>query len=306
MREYYRTYDSTLTIPYVALAGTTAVSYILTDLNTNEEFASGNAVVGTGTTWNIVLTKEEAAYDRQAQLSLNVTTSGITTEENYLISIIRQYSTPIEIATALDLTIVSGTPTSGSEIKQSTLEKLERYARAYIDTNVDRFYFEKKYVTEYGQGSDAINFTDRIISISQIYEDQVLSYDIATNLNDFELTPSISTSTYQLKMIEPGGEINEWVQTRIFPNPIAFKKSTEYKFYGEFGWKFVPSDINYASILLVNEYLCTDFNYKARGISAVSNDSFNVKYSDTAMSGSGNAYIDSILSPYKKLDFLAV
>lgn len=305
MKEYYRVYDSTLTIPYSAVAGTTGVEYTLTDLNTSEQFASGNAVNTTGSNWSVVLTKDQAKYDRDAKLSLEITTGSGVIEENYLIRIIRPYATASEIAAALDLTIVTN-PTIGSEVKQSTLEKLERYARTYIDTNIDKFYFEKKYVSEYGQDSDAINFTDRVISVSKIWEDEVLVYEAGTGLNDFELSPIISPSTYQVKMVEPGEIINEWTQKKIFPNPVAFKKGKDYRFYGEFGWQFVPNDINYAAILLVNEYICSDFNYKARGIESASNDSFTVKYSPTAMSGSGNAYIDSILSPYKKLDFLAI
>jgi hypothetical protein len=307
MREYLRSYDSTLTIPYTAVAGTTVVEYVLTDLDTQEQFASGNAVSAGSNVWNIVLSKEQAKYDRDAKLSLTIGNGTTEVEENYLISIVRPYATATEIAAALELTITSN-PTSGNQIKQSTLERLERYARTYIDTNIDRFYFEKKYVNGYGQDSDAINFTDQVKSIYKIYEDELIMYDTTASpqLNEFELDLVISPSKYQIKMVEPGEEINEWVQTRILVAPVAFKKNKDYKFYGEFGWEFLPNDINYATILLVNEYLCTDFNYKARGIASVSNDSFNVKYSETAMSASGNAYIDSILAPYKKLDFMAV
>lgn len=307
MKEYLRSYDSTLVIPYTAVTGTTSVEFSLTDLNTGEEFASGNATTAGGTAWTITLSKEQTKYDRDAKLSIVSTVASVETEENYLIRIIRPYATASEIAAALELTITDN-PTSGSQIKQSTLERLERYARTYIDGNIDRFYFEKKYVSSFGQGSDAINFTDRVKSIIKIYEDELLVFDTTASpaLNDFELSLIISPSKYQIKMVEPGYNVNEWTQTSVLLDPVSFKKGKDYKFYGEFGWEFLPNDINYATILLVNEYLCTDFNYKARGIAAVSNDAFNVKYIETAMSASGNAYIDSILAPYKKLDFLAV
>lgn len=305
MKEYYRTYDSPLTIPYTASTGTIAVEYTLTDINTNEVFSTGIVNDIIGDVWNIILTKEEAAYDRVAKLSLEVETISGDKEENYIIKICRQYATAQEISSALGLTLVLEEE-EPSQISQSKVERLEKYARAYIDTNIDRFYFEKKYISSYGQGSDAINFTERVYGISKIWEDEKLVYDPSTSLNDFELLLSISPSSYQIKMIEPGEETNEWYQKRIFPNPVAFKKNVDYKFYGEFGWLSIPNDINYATILLINEYLCSDFNYKARGVSSASNDSFSVKYMDSAMSASGNAYIDSILSPYKKLDFMAV
>lgn len=307
MKEYLRSYDSTLTIPYTAVAGTTSVSYTLTDLNTGEEFASGDAVLSSGTLWNIVLSKTQAKYDRDAKLSISAVVNSVETEESYLIRIVRPYAIATEIATALELTITNS-PTSGNEIKQSTLERLERYARSYIDGNIDKFYFENKYMSVFGQGSDAVNFTERVSSINKIYEDELLVYDTTANpaLNDFELNLIISPSKYQVKMVDPGYNINEWVQSTVLLDPVSFKKGKDYKFYGEFGWEFLPNDINYATILLVNEYLCTDFNYKARGLAAVSNDSFNVKYMETAMSASGNAYIDSILAPYKKLDFIAI
>jgi len=307
MREYLRSYDSTLTIPYTAVAGTTTVEYVLTDLNTQEEFASGNAVSAGANVWNVVLSKDEAKYDRDAKLNLTISNGSTEIEENYLISIVRPYAIATDIAAALELTITNN-PTSGNQIKQSTLERLERYARTYIDTNIDSFYFEKKYANGYGQDSDAINFTEQVKSIYKIYEDELIMYDTTSSpaLNEFELDLVISPSKYQIKMVEPGEIINEWVQTRVLVAPVAFKKGKDYKFYGEFGWEFLPNDIQYATTLLVNEYLCTDFNYKARGIAAVSNYSFNVKYAETAMSASGNAFIDSILAPYKKLDFMAV
>lgn len=306
MKEYYRAYDSSLTIPYTSVSGVSSISFTLTDLNTQEEFASGDASNSTATQWSITLTKDQAKYDRPAKLSLSIDSSGVLTEENYLIKIVRPYATASEIATALELTIVQSNPASGSEITEAKLERLEKYARSYIDTNIDRFYFENKYVNAFGQDSDAINFTDMVKSISKIYEDELIVYDTSASLNEFELSLVISPSKYQIKMVDPGDYVHEWVQTSVLPSPIAFKKNRDYKFYGEFGWEFLPDEINYATILLVNEYLCSDYNYKARGIAAVSNDAFNVKYSDTAMSGSGNAYIDSILSPFKKLDFLAV
>jgi hypothetical protein len=306
MKEYYRLYDSPLPIPYTSVAGTVSISYSLIDINTNEEFATGNAVNSSSTQWSINLTKEEAKYDRSCKLSLSINDGSVTLEENYLIKIVRPYATPSEIATALDLTIVSGTPAIGTEITQARLERLEKYARAYINTNIDYFYFENKYINSFGQDSDAINFTTIVKSISKIYEDELIVYNTLESLNEFELSLIISPSKYQIKFVDPGDYVHEWVQSSVLPSPIAFKKNRDYKFYGEFGWEFLPDDINYAAILLVNEYLCSDYNYKARGIESISNDAFNVKYSGSAMSGSGNSYIDSILSPYKKLDFLVV
>jgi len=297
MKEYLREYDSTLTISIIAPSGTTTLAYTLTDIDTGSQFASGNGTLVSGTTFNIVLTKAQAAYDRHAILSVSYNGGAST---NYEIAIVRPYATASQIRSELSL--------DSTEYPDAKIIDLERMARSWIDSNIASFAFKNTKSESFGQGSDAINLNDKVVSVSKIYQNDELLYDTTADptLNYWDRVLAISPSGYQLRFANEGEDILEWAETTVIGSSPIFKKGSRYMFYGEFGEKFVPHNVYLATVLLVEQFLCQDFGYRSKGIKSISNDAFSLSFADSISLGSGNIFVDSLLAQYKKFNFRAI
>ena len=85
-----------------------------------------------------------------------------------------------------------------------------------------------------------------------------------------------------------------------------FKKDYAYRIDGIWGWDYVPADIEEATALLVNDYLCNDFNIRNKNISQLSNDSYDIKYAGDAATGTGNLTVDNLIAHYRQPRYLVV
>ena len=89
-------------------------------------------------------------------------------------------------------------------------------------------------------------------------------------------------------------------------NPSYFGKDSSYLIRGEYGWKAVPEDVKIAVYELINDFMCNDSVYRNKGLKSIQNDSFNIQFADGMLNGTGNLYVDSLLSPYKSWNLKAI
>jgi hypothetical protein len=77
-------------------------------------------------------------------------------------------------------------------------------------------------------------------------------------------------------------------------------RGTHYVLTGAWGYDAVPDDIHEAAMLLANDYLAGDSEYRDRylEILKIQQDSFT--YHPGAFRGTGNARVDLLLGPYRR------
>lgn len=306
MKEYLRSDGDTLTIPYLTNAQTTAVVFNVFDLDLNDYIQSDEAVESTGNYFNIVLSQEVTMYDRKLKIELQVVETNKYTEDDLYVSLVRPYATAEEIAEILGF-VIDETPTASNEYKRSTIERLEKKARYFIDSKInDSFSFEYKTVGTYGMNTDLLFLDNRIVSFDKITYDDYVVYDFSEDIDELGQTIAVSNSGYSLKVVSEGTNIAEWVDQ----NPLAWKgywgKDSAYLIRGEYGWRYVPEAIKEATIELVNDMLCSDFSYRNKGIKSIKNDAFDVQFQDSVILGSGNVMVDALIAPYKRFDLKAI
>lgn len=284
----------------------------------NSQFTVAETTVGTAsgtqsglalqvtTNFDLVLDQDVTLYDRRLKVELQIIDASSYTEDEIYVNLVRPYATTAELAEHAGLTIVGSSPGFG-EVTEAELIKLERRARLYINSKIsDDFTFRYKTVGTLGQGSDVLVIGQRIESFDKIVKDDEVIYDTTADpeINLLDYPFAVTNGKNSLKVVWEGANIIEWSDTSVINSAGYFERNSLYLVRGEYGWKYIPNDINLATLELVNDMLCSDFNYKNRGVKSVKNDAYTVEF--LPGNGIGSILVESLISKYTRFDLWAV
>jgi hypothetical protein len=157
-----------------------------------------------------------------------------------------------------------------------------------------------------GQGADVLFIGERIESFDKIIKDDEIVYDTTADpeINLLDYPFAVTNGKNSLKVVWEGANIIEWSDTSVINSAGYFERNSLYLVRGEYGWKYVPNDINQATLELVNDMICSDFNYRNRGVKSVKNDAYTIEFQPGT--GIGSILVESLIAPYKRLDLWAV
>lgn len=79
-----------------------------------------------------------------------------------------------------------------------------------------------------------------------------------------------------------------------------FSDNVNYIIDGEWGYYYVPADVQAAAALLVNDYACSQSAYRDRYLNIIKSSDWTLEYNERAWEATGNARADQILSKYKR------
>jgi hypothetical protein len=302
MIEYLRADDSSLNITYTVNAYADNVYFEAYDLDTKEFLQSGAATASAASaTFIATLNKDTTAYDRNIKIEFVSTNQGSATAEIKQYSLVRPYATISRIKELIDVP---------AGISDEKLKVLERRARLSLNSFIGySFYKEKRDLTVYGNNTDVLTLPENLLEINEIHEDDILVYKKDSVTYQFDYPIEVADSGKRIKIVNQdpeGKEIAEFPIFSVFTFRNTFKKDCAYKISGIFGWEYIPADIEEASALLVNDYLCNDFNIRNKNISQLSNDSYDIKYGADSATGTGNLLVDNLIAHYKESRYLVI
>lgn len=302
MIEYLRADNSSLNITYTVNSYADNVYFEAYDLDTNEFIQSGAATASAASaTFIATLNKDSAAYDRNIKIEFVSTNQGAATAEIKQYSLIRPYITLSRIKELIDVP---------AGISDNKLKMLERRARLSLNAFIGfSFYKEKRDVTIYGNNTDVLTLAENILDINEIYEDDILVYKKDSVVYQFDYPIEIADSNKRVKIINQnieGKEVAEFPIFSVFTFKNTFRKDYAYRINGIFGWEYIPSDIEEAAGLLINDYLCNDFNIRNKNISQLANDSYDIKYGADSATGTGNLLVDNLIAHYKESRYMVI
>ena len=197
--------------------------------------------------------------------------------------------------------------TTASEISEYRM--LELVSRAIIDTIIPNgFYNHKQVIQAVGQGSDYFPLWHDANRILKVYENNILVYDIEDQENNiYEYVITLDNSSIQ--RVE-AGVFNRYEASA--PNlpvgrgdlgyygykSIAFPQGYDYTFVVSTGYLTIPSDVEYAAKLLIEDIKCGKLDYYKRYITAYNTDQFRIQFDKSMFDGTGNMIVDKILDKY--------
>jgi hypothetical protein len=301
MLEYLRKDNSPLTISYTASSYATNVYFEAYDLDTEEFIQSGAATTSGSSIYSITFTADSTSYDRNIKLEIITTSSANAYNEIQNISLIRPYASVSRIESLATIP-----PNTAS----STLLKLERRARLSLNAFIGHsFYKLKKDLTVYGNNTDVLTLPENLYRIDKIYEDDLLVYERDNSDVQLEYPIEIADSKNRIKIVNTSSKSKDTAESPIFSvfyYQGVFKKDHAYRIDGIWGWDYIPADIEQATALLVEDYLCNDFNIRNKNIAELPNDSYDIKYGSDFATGTGNLAVDNLIAHYKEPRYLVI
>jgi hypothetical protein len=247
-------------------------------------------------TYVIPLSKIE--FDRKYEVKILNSDEEIVFEDN--LDIVRPYTDPNKLGT------------TASEITEAKYNEL--IARSIIDSFVtDGFYNQKVIVQTVGEGLDYIPLWVNAYKVLRVYENDVLIFDVDEETNDRYFKLSLDNSAVQEYVPDSTESLNRLEKT--LPDlpisygdlgyygwtSVAFPRGYDYTLILDAGYKTVPSDIQAATEMLINDIKCGRLDQYKRYVEEYQTDQYKVKFNASKLfSGTGNIIVDQILSKYTK------
>jgi hypothetical protein len=237
---------------------------------------------------------DELRFDREFEVLIYENGTDLIIEDH--ISIVRPYVDPTKVATG------------ATEIAE--YKKYEFLARAMIDGIVtDGFYNKKTLLTAEGEGIDIFPVWSKTNKVLKVYENNVLMYDSASLTNDQVFSLMDDASAIQRF------EVDEYNRSQSAPINLfaasgnlaysasrggVFAKGSDYTFILDSGYKSIPSDIELATLLLIDDLKCGRLDYYKKFITEYDAVDFKITFDRGALVDTGNNIVDKILKKYKR------
>jgi hypothetical protein len=206
-----------------------------------------------------------------------------------------------------ELAVVTGISDTA---KLKILERQVRYTIQAI-TGQDFGRFSGSFNAS-GDGTGRLSLPNRLLSFTDI---TASNPDIAVYTDDLQIIGdgwylgAITDEILEIK--QAPDEVINGVQPingviYVPSNTRRFNKSVTYTVTGIWGYNNVPYDIQEAARLLAADYSCSDTIYRDRYISSVHAADWQLRYDDGAFAGTGNARVDALIEPYKKMGMVII
>lgn len=199
--------------------------------------------------------------------------------------------------------------TTASEIQEYKV--LELVARGIIDSIISEgFYNKKKVLQVTGYGADYFPLWDDTNKVLQVYENNVLSYDIAAP-EEYEHAYTLTLDKTAIQRVEVDAYNRSEAKPLFLPiSPgnlgfsgyigVDFPHGYDYTFVLDIGYKSVPADIEEATKMLMEDIKCGKLDYYKRYVAAYNTEQFRIQFDKSIFNGTGNLLVDKILEKYEK------
>jgi hypothetical protein len=263
-----------------------------------EHFVEESNITSSNLQITYVIPLSKIEFDRKYEVKILNSDEEIVFEDN--LDIVRPYTDPNKLGT------------TASEITEAKYNEL--IARSIIDSFVvDGFYNQKVIVQTVGEGLDYIPLWVNAYKVLRVYENDVLIFDVDEETNDRYFKLSLDNSAVQEYVPNSTESLNRLEKT--LPNlpvsygdlgyygwdTVTFPTGYDYTLVLDAGYKTIPSDIQAATEMLVNDIKCGRLDQYKRYVEEYQTDQYKVKFNASKLfSGTGNIIVDQILSKYTK------
>jgi hypothetical protein len=268
----------------------------VTDPNTEYEYTVldlSDASKTTGTVVSSSTAKASVPLSPLYDTDYRITIDG----EEYDVTVVRPYLDPNSL-TASDYTLAQAT-------------KDEAIARAIIDSVIlEGFYYEKKVIDTVGLGADYLPVWINAQKLLKMFENNVKvfdsehpeNYNIQYGLSEDKTAITILHNE-QINKAEAANLIFPMVASDLWDLKFGYRgfpRGFDYTIYVEAGYRRVPSNVQRAASLLIEDIKCNGLDYIGKYVKDYTTDQFKIKFDDRVFEGTGNMVVDKILSKYSK------
>jgi hypothetical protein len=244
------------------------------------------------------------------------TTTGTSNSQGRLIIVLPEKYTKYDGWFALEISLINGSvvyldtvlstrplvsiPTIVSYMEGKVTEakaiEYESVARNLIESIVGfPFAFVHKSLHVVGNGTDFVVTDDRILKVYSVTENNVVVW---TEGQEFEYAPWVNLrGIVKNEGADPFNRSESVISWYSNHYGSVFKRGWDYVFEVDAGWPVIPQDVQTAALILINDIACGNNRYYNKYISGVKG-ALNITYFPQVIAGTGNLYVDNILSKY--------
>lgn len=173
----------------------------------------------------------------------------------------------------------------------------EKVARRMIEAEAGSFQFIRKDKEIIGMGIDYLPVDERIVKLYEMSENQEIIFVDGDDQYD----------QYRISVDKTSIVLDDNIQNKVeYPKvwrdrnyAVAFCNGCDYVIDADFGYQVVPSDVQEACEILVQDLIQGNTRYYSRNILEFDNQEFKIKFAPGASSGTGNLVVDKLLTRYK-------
>lgn len=288
-------------LPTITLkdADTEEILYSISNISVYDEDEDGD--------YGFLLTPAMTNLNRVLQAEWTYLLNGIFSTEIQYYRIETPYSSVSSIQDFL------GFGTSPQDMNYHSPQEIisaEKLARTIIDGyTMQTFatYFGSQEVV--GIGSDACHLVEKMITLEKVLENGVLVIDNTADpiYNTFGFPVEITPTGKAIRILNTGWDVR--YDNQVDPTILyygRFRDNTRYTFTGQIGYKYVPEDIKIASMLLVNDIISNDYNWRNKYLKKVDLSEISFEMAGGAFNGTGNVAVDNILDLYRNLNIVVI
>ena len=182
-------------------------------------------------------------------------------------------------------------------------EKMEKKVRNIINTFCGQSfeYYPNKYLEVMGTGKNSLHLPNPIATLRKVTADPGTNDE--TVLHDYEdatmnhiekiKEPHSFGSSYYLQFRK---SVLDSVNVLLLVN--RFDKQSVYRVEGDFGWRFVPNNIEQAADLLLEDMMNDDSIYRRHGVHTADMDVLRIQTGQNFYESTGNIDADILLMDY--------
>lgn len=257
--------------------------------------------------YSVIINPSVTQVNRVLQVVWSYTIGSSATSETQYYSVETMYS---QVSEVQDFLGYGPRPQDANYQEPEMILAAEKIARTIIDG-----YTGQKFGTYYGaqeiygSGSDVCHLTEKMLGIDKVWENDILMIDntLDPDYNGFGFKLELSPTGKTVRIINPAWDVR--YDNQLDPTVRyygRFRDGSRYKFQGQIGYKYVPEDIKMASMLLINDILANDYNWRNKYLKKVDLSEISFEMSKGAFNGTGNITVDNILDQYRNVNIVII
>jgi hypothetical protein len=220
-------------------------------------------------------------------------------------SVTKNYShtTSIDVVTPyVTLDEIKAAIPEAEQFTDAELIRLERRIRGVIDTftgqSFGRYVGTREVI---GSGDEELKLSDRLVLLDNITGANIIYSD------DGIASPGLYTSRGDGWYVGFSAPIptGDYVFENVIRDPDSlykrgFRDNVVYTITGTWGWDDVPAEVKEAALILCEDELCPQAEYRDRYLKSISGDGWRYEFNPNAYYGTGSVIADQLLEPFRR------
>lgn len=185
------------------------------------------------------------------------------------------------------------------------IQRVESIVRSLINAYCKQEFqdFGKQIKTYIGNGSNTLQLEDRLYKLYSVDSPQI---NLFKRENDDSISNEIVTWRSGLpyviqkknKATQAFADIKADISPGLLQPRKIFESGVPYDVEADFGWKYLPNEVQQAALILADDYFDEDDIYHRKNITVLRSADYRMEFGADHHTTTGNVHADQLLSNY--------